>query len=346
MDNDLKLIVLESHKELGDKVNEYLKELRDSKEDFILPIKIDRFNNGEGKVSILETVREKDIYILSDVGNYNITYNMHGFTNHKGPDEHYQDIKRVISAMSGHASKVNVIMPLLYQSRQHKRKSRESLDCAVALRELERLNVNNIITYDVHDPSICNAIPYTSFNNVYPTKQILESLMNDYPDIENMLVISPDMGALERARYYADLLRCDVGAFYKRRDLTKVVNGKNPIIEHAYIGSEVEGKNIIIVDDMISSGSSMLEVCEMLKQKGANHIYLATTFALFTEGTEIFEKAYKDGLFDKIYSTNASFIPQEIIESDWFKLVDISFVLASIINSLHNRKSLHEFLSK
>ena len=340
MDNDLKLIVLESHKELGDKVNEY------PKEDFILPIKIDRFNNGEGKVSILETVREKDIYILSDVGNYNITYNMHGFTNHKGPDEHYQDIKRVISAMSGHASKVNVIMPLLYQSRQHKRKSRESLDCAVALRELERLNVNNIITYDVHDPSICNAIPYTSFNNVYPTKQILESLMNDYPDIENMLVISPDMGALERARYYADLLRCDVGAFYKRRDLTKVVNGKNPIIEHAYIGSEVEGKNIIIVDDMISSGSSMLEVCEMLKQKGANHIYLATTFALFTEGTEIFEKAYKDGLFDKIYSTNASFIPQEIIESDWFKLVDISFVLASIINSLHNRKSLHEFLSK
>lgn len=346
MDNDLKLIVLESHKELGDKVNEYLKELRGSKEDFILPIKIDRFNNGEGKVSILETVREKDIYILSDVGNYNITYNMRGFTNHKGPDEHYQDIKRVISAMSGHASKVNVIMPLLYQSRQHKRKSRESLDCAVALRELERLNVNNIITYDVHDPSICNAIPYTSFNNVYPTKQILESLMNDYPDIENMLVISPDMGALERARYYADLLRCDVGAFYKRRDLTKVVNGKNPIIEHAYIGSEVEGKNIIIVDDMISSGSSMLEVCEMLKQKGANHIYLATTFALFTEGTEIFEKAYKDGLFDKIYSTNASFIPQEIIESDWFKLVDISFVLASIINSLHNRKSLHEFLSK
>lgn len=346
MDNELKLIVLESHKELGSKINEYLKELRSSKEDFILPIKIDRFNNGEGKVSIKETVREKDIFILADVGNYNITYNMHGYTNHMGPDEHYQDIKRVISAMSGHASKINVIMPLLYQSRQHKRKSRESLDCAVALRELEKLKVNNIITYDVHDPSICNAIPYTSFNNVYPTKQILESLMNEYADIENMLVISPDMGAIERARYYADLLRCDVGAFYKRRDLTKVVNGKNPIIEHAYIGSSVEGKNIIVVDDMISSGSSMLEVCEMLKERGAKNIYLAATFALFTEGTEIFQKAYEKGLFNKIYSTNASFIPQNIIESEWFELADISFTLAQIINDLHNKKSLHKYLSK
>ncbi|MCI8330996.1 MAG: ribose-phosphate diphosphokinase [Bacilli bacterium] len=293
-----------------------------------------------------ETVREKDIFILADVGNYNITYNMHGYTNYMGPDEHYQDIKRVISAMSGHASKINVIMPLLYQSRQHKRKSRESLDCAVALRELEKLKVNNIITYDVHDPSICNAIPYTSFNNVYPTKQILESLMNEYPDIENMLVISPNMGAIERARYYADLLRCDVGAFYKRRDLTKVVNGKNPIIEHAYIGSSVEGKNIIVVDDMISSGSSMLEVCEMLKERGAKNIYLAATFALFTEGTEIFQKAYEKGLFNKIYSTNASFIPQNIIESEWFELADISFTLAQIINDLHNKKSLHKYLSK
>lgn len=346
MDNELKLIVLESHKELGSKINEYLKEIRGEKEDFILPIKVDRFNNGEGKVSIKETVREKDIYILADVGNYNITYTMHGYTNHMGPDEHYQDIKRVISAMSGHASKINVIMPLLYQSRQHKRKSRESLDCAVALRELERLRVNNIITYDVHDPSICNAIPYTSFNNVYPTKQILESLYSDYPDIDNMLVISPDMGAIERARYYADLLRCDVGAFYKRRDLTKVVNGKNPIIEHAYIGSSVEGKNIIVVDDMIASGSSMLEVCEMLKERGANHVYLAATFALFTEGTKLFEDAYERGLFDKIYSTNASYIPQEITECEWFKVVDISLILAHIINDLHSKKSLSKYLSK
>lgn len=346
MSEDLSLIVLESHKELGEKINEYLKELRHTTRDFILPITESRFSNGEGKICINSSVREKDIYILSDVGNYNITYNMHGFENHMSPDEHYQNIKRVISAMSGHASKINVIMPLLYESRQHKRKGRESLDCAIALRELEKLGVNNILTFDAHDASICNAIPYTSFNNVYPTNQILDQIENDYPNIENMLVISPDLGAIERARYYADILRCDVGAFYKRRDRSRVVNGKNPIIEHTYLGSPVEGKNIIVVDDMISSGTSMLEVCEMLKERGANNVYLASTFALFTEGTKMFEEAYENGLFTKIYSTNASYIPKNILESDWFQVVDISHVLANIINDLHDKKSLHKYLSK
>ena len=346
MKEDLGLIVLDSHKVLGEKINENINKMRGTDTSYLIPLSNDRFNNGEGKITIKGSVREKDIYIIADVGNYNMTYNMHGLINHYSPDEHYQDIKRVISAMSGHAKRVNVIMPLLYQSRQHKRKGRESLDCAVALRELESLGVNNIITIDAHDASICNAIPNTSFNNFYPTKLILDRIKEDIgSEINNCIIISPDMGATLRARYYADILKCDMGVFYKRRDLSKVVNGKNPIIEHAYMGPLVKDKNVIVVDDMIASGSSMLEVSEMLKEKKANKVYLISSFALFTEGIDSFTNAFKKGYFDKVYSTNASYIPDDITNEDWFTLVDTSNLLANVINDLNNKESLERYFN-
>ena len=255
------------------------------------------------------------------------------------PDEHFEDIKRVISATSGHASKINVVMPLLYQSRQHKRRGNESLDCAIALQELERIGVNNIITFDAHDPSICNAIPRLPFENFYPTHTILESLI-DYEDIKDILVISPDMGAMERARYYADMLGCDVGVFYKRRDLSKVLNGKNPIVEHMYMGANPEGKDVIIVDDMIASGGSMIEVAEHLKNKGAKNIYLIATFTLFTEGVDKFVEAFDKGLFNKLYTTNLSYIPEKIKELEWFNDVDCSKYLALIINTFNKKDDI------
>ena len=345
MKDDLALIVMDNHKLLGEEINNNINKMRGTDKSYIIPLVNDRFSNGEGKITIKGSVREKDIYIIADVGNYSLTYNMHGLVNHVSPDEHYQDIKRVISAMSGHARRVNVIMPLLYQSRQHKRKGRESLDCAVALRELESLGVNNIITIDAHDASICNSVPNTSFNNFYPTKLILEKVKEDIDDINDVVVISPDMGATERTRYYADSLKCDMGVFYKRRDLTKVVNGKNPIIEHAYMGPQVEGKTIIIVDDMIASGSSILEVSERLKEKGAKKVYMIATFALFTEGVKCFKEAYNNGMFDCVYSTNASYIPSEISDEDWFTLVDTSDLLANIINDLNNGDSLERYFN-
>ena len=250
--------------------------------------------------------------------------------------EHFEDIKRVIAATSGHASKINVVMPLLYQSRQHKRRGNESLDCAISLQELERIGVDNIITFDAHDPSICNAIPRLPFENFYPTHTILEELIQK-EDVKDLLVISPDMGAMERARYYADMLNCDVGVFYKRRDLSKVVNGKNPIVEHMYMGADVKNKDVLVVDDMIASGGSMIEVCEHLREKGARNIYLIATFALFTEGVEKFVDAYNKGLFNKLYSTNLSYVPDEIKNNNWYVDVDCSRYLAIIIDTINKK---------
>ncbi len=336
---DLKLIVLDNIEDFGNKTNACLRELNKNDKSYIIPIKRDRFSNGEGKIKINGTVRGKDIYILSDVGNYNITYDMHGFTHHMAPDEHFQDIKRVISAISGYASKITLIMPLLYESRQHKRKGKESLDCAIALKELEALGVNHIVTFDAHDPNVANAIPNLPFENFYVAHDILNKLV-EKEDINNLLVISPDMGAMERARYYAEILHCDVGVFYKRRDLTKVINGKNPIVEHVYLGSDVKGKDIIVVDDMIASGSSMLEVADYLKQHGANRVYLVSTFALLTEGPKKFIEGYNNGLFDKLYSTNLSYVPDLIKNEPWYEEVDCSVRLANIINTLHKKESL------
>lgn len=336
---DLKLIVLDNIEEFGKKTDEMLSKLNNSKDSYIIPIKRDRFSNGEGKIKINGTVRDKEIYILSDIGNYNITYDMHGFTHHMAPDEHFQDIKRVISAISGYASKITLIIPLLYESRQHKRKGKESLDCAIALKELETLGVNHIVTFDVHDPNVANAIPNLPFENFYVAHDILNSLVEN-EKIDNLLVVSPDMGAMERARYYAEILNCDVGVFYKRRDLTKVVNGKNPIVEHVYLGTDIKDKDIIVVDDMIASGSSMIEVSKYLKEKGANKVYLVSTFALLTEGPSIFINGYKKGLFDKLYSTNLSYVPELIKNEPWYEEIDCSKRLANIINTLHKKESL------
>lgn len=342
MNNDLRLIVMDNISELGDKVKKHLNDMNNNNEDYIIKIINDRFNNGEGKVTIKDSVREKDLYIISDVGNYSITYKLHGHDTYMSPDEHFQDIKRVISATSGHAYKITVIMPLLYQSRQHKRKGRESLDCALALQELERLGVNNIITVDAHDPNIVNAIPNIAFDNFYPTSFILDDLLEEMDD-DNLIVISPDIGAMERARYYADKLKCDVGLFYKRRDLTKVINGKNPIVEHAYMGSSIDGRDAIVVDDMISSGASMLEVAKLLKEKGAKNVYLVSSFALFTEGVECFAKAYKEGHFVKLFTTNLSFVPENIKKEPWYHEVDLSILIAQIINTLNKKESLEKY---
>lgn len=341
MNSNLKLVVLPNAKLLGKKVDENLKEINNSDSTYIVPITSDRFSNGEGKVKIEETVRDKDLYILSDIGNYSINYDFHGMKHFMAPDEHFQDIKRIISATSGHASKINVIMPMLYQSRQHKRKGRESLDCALALQELERIGVSNIITFDAHDPNVVNAVPNLSFDNFYPTNIIIDAL-EENEHIDNMIVVSPDMGAMERARYYAGMLGCDVGLFYKRRDLTKVVNGKNPIVEHVYLGSDVKDKNILIVDDMISSGTSMIESAQNLKNRGAKKIYLVATFALFTEGIEKFNEAYNEGIFTKLYVTNLSYVPEEIKSKEWYTEVDCSILLARIINKLNKKESIAE----
>lgn len=337
--SDLKIVCMDNILDIGKKVDSYLKEKNKVSSSYLMNIKRDRFNNGEGKFTILESIRDKDVFILSDVGNYGVTYKMHDIDVPMGPDEHFQDIKRCISAMSGYARRIVLVMPLLYQSRQDKRNGRESLDCAMALQELERLGVDHIVTIDAHDENVCNAIPNIPFENFFPANIVLEELIEN-EDISNLLVISPDVGAMQRARFYADMLRVNVGLFYKRRDLTKIVNGKNPIIEHAYLGSSVEGKTCIVVDDMIASGSSMIEVGQKLKELGAKKVYFITTFSLFTSGVKVFNDAYKNNIFEKLYTTNLSYIPDEYKKEEWLKIVDCSKRIAEIIDRIHNSKSL------
>ncbi len=338
MKPNLKLIILDNFKNVGEKVDKELQKFNKNKDSYSVKISNSRFSNGEGKVKLEETVRHQDLYILCDVGNYSMSYEMHGFTHYISPDEHFQDVKRVISATSGRSEHITLIMPLLYQSRQHKRKGRESLDCALALQELENLGVNCIVTFDTHDPNVSNAIPNLPFENFYPTHIILEDLIEE--ELDNLLVVSPDMGAMERSRYYAELLGCDVGVFYKRRDLSRVVNGKNPIVDHVYMGTDVKDKNIIVVDDMIASGSSMIEVATELKKRGANKIFLVATFSLFTEGIELFKEAYENKLFDKLYSTNLSYVREDVRNSSWYHEVDCSNFIAKVIHTLHKGESI------
>lgn len=337
----MKLITLDNFKEVSEKIDLKLQRMNNSKESYLTHISNSRFSNGEGKVKLESSIGNEDLYILCDVGNYNISYQMHGMEHHMSPDEHFQDIKRVISAISGRSENITLIMPLLYQSRQHKRKGRESLDCALALQEIENLGVDNIVTFDAHDPNVSNAIPNLPFENFYPTHIILEDFIK-HENIENLLVVSPDMGAMERSRYYAEMLNCDVGVFYKRRDLSKVINGKNPIVEHVYLGTDVKDKNIIIVDDMIASGTSMIEVARDLKERGAKNIYFIATFSLFTEGIEKFVEAYNQGLFTKLYSTNLSYVPERIKKYDWYFDVDCSKFIAKIINTLHHKECIEK----
>lgn len=348
VEKDLALLVLDNCKEFGLKVEENLLKIRKEKDKkYIAKLSACRFSNGEGKITIDESIRNKEIYILCDVGNYSITYKSRGKDHEMMPDEHFQDIKRIISATCGHASKITVIMPLLYQSRQHRRKCRESLDCAISLQELEKLGVKNIITFDAHDPNVINATPSLSFDNFYPSNTIIKEMANNDSKIfENAIVVSPDFGAMERARYYAEIIGSDVGVFYKRRDLSRVVNGKNPIVAHTYMGSDVKGKNALIVDDMIASGGSVIEVAQKLREMGANKICITCTFALFTEGFEKFIKAKEDGLFDFLYTTNLSYIPKEIKQYDWFYDVDMSHMVAEIIDSMDKKEPLTKYFNR
>ena len=340
--NDLALLVLDNCKEFGEKVEQNLLKIRnETNKKYIAELDASRFSNGEGKVKIKDSVRDKEIYILCDIGNYGVTYKCHGKDHEMMPDEHFQDIKRVISATCGHSAKMTVVMPLLYQARQHRRKGRESLDCAIALQELERLGVKSIMTFDAHDPNVINATPSLSFDNFYPSGTIIEEMASNDPTIfENAIVISPDFGAMERARYYAEIIGCDVGVFYKRRDLSKLINGKNPVVAHTYMGSDVKGKNVIVVDDMIASGESVLDIALELKKRNAKNVYVATTFAFFTEGLEKFNKYYNDGIISRVYSTNLTYAPQELLDSEWFMSVDLSDFLSKIINRLNKGKSI------
>ena len=341
--DNLRIIVLDNALELGNKVNDNLKKIRKTKKDYIISFTNSRFNNGEGKIKIDEAINDKDLYIISDVGNYGLTYKIHGCEHIVSPDEHFQDIKRVISATNGNASKITVIMPLLYQSRQHRRNLRESLDCAIALQELESLGVNSIITFDVHDANVGNAIPKLPFENIYPTNVIIKDLIKNEKILnEGMIIISPDFGAMERAKYYAEILKSNVGVFYKRRDLTKVVNGKNPIVEHMYIGESVVNKNIIIVDDMIASGNSIIDTARKLKEMGAKKIFIVATFVLLTAGEKNLIDAYNNNLFEKLYTTNLSYIPDKIKNNEWINVVDCSNQLANIINNLNLGDSIEE----
>lgn len=346
--NDLSLLVLDNCKEFGEKVEQNLLKIRnENNKKYIAKLDASRFSNGEGKVIIKDSVRDKEIYILCDIGNYGVTYKCHGKDHEMMPDEHFQDIKRVISATCGHSTKVTVVMPLLYQARQHRRKGRESLDCAIALQELERLGVNSIVTFDAHDPNVINATPNLSFDNFYPSGTIIEEMAKNNPTIfENSIVISPDFGAMERARYYAEIIGCDVGVFYKRRDLSKLINGKNPVVAHTYMGSDVKGKNVVIVDDMIASGGSVIEVSQKLREMGANKICITCSFALFTEGFDKFLSAHDEGLFDSLYTTNLSYIPAEFSNHDWFHSVDMSYFVAQIINSMDKKEPLTQYFNR
>ncbi len=371
----LKLLALDSCKELGDRVNEYLVDFRKnvhndikqdpafrgySEENYLIKAACPRFGSGEGKGVLSESVRGKDVFLMVDVCNHSLTYTVNGYENHKSPDDHYQDLKRMIAAIAGKAHRINVIMPFLYEGRQHKRSGRESLDCAYALKELSEMGVSNFITFDAHDPRVQNATPLKGFDNFTPPYQFIRSLLRYEKDLiidkEHMIVISPDEGALDRAVYFSSVLGVDTGMFYKRRDYSKVVNGKNPIVAHEFLGDNIEGKDVIIIDDMIASGGSMIDTAKQLKAMKAKRVFVCCTFGLFTEGLAAFDEAYANGVFDRVVCTNLTYLPPEILERDYFVTADMSKFLASIVdfmnhdismgNVLTPTEKIHEVLAK
>ncbi|NCA99173.1 MAG: ribose-phosphate pyrophosphokinase [Clostridia bacterium] len=341
---------------LGRRRTEYLEQLPDLgatnpgfiRHDYRIPVNTFRFSSGEGKAVIGNTVRGHDLFILVDVMNFSCTYKMHGLINHMSPDDHYQDLKRTILAISGKARRINVIMPFLYESRQHKRNSRESLDCAYMLEELYSLGVENIITFDAHDDRVANAIPTSGFESIPSAYQIIKSLVNTTPDLhicgDTMMVVSPDEGGISRAMYYASMLGVPLGTFYKRRDYTQVVNGRNPIIAHEFLGDTVEGMDIIVVDDMISSGDSMLDIARELKSRKANRIFCATTFGLFTDGLEHFNQAYEQGLITKVFATNLIYRRPELLAAPWFQDVNMAKFTALLIDAINHDASLSKLV--
>lgn len=318
------------------------------RESYLINTSIARFGSGEGKAVINDTIRGYDLYIIADCFNYSVTYNMYGMDVPKSPDDHFSDLKRVISAASSKAKRINVIMPMLYEGRQHKRSSRESLDCAMALQELTSLGVENIITFDAHDQRVQNSIPHKSFENVMPTYQMIKALVNSVEDLSvdpnHLMVISPDEGAMHRCIYFATQLGVNLGMFYKRRDYTRVVNGRNPIVAHQYLGESVEGKDIIIVDDMISSGESMLEVARKLKELKAKRIFVCTAFGLFCNGLEIFDKAHEEGVFEKVFTTNGVYQSPALLSRDWYQSVELSKYLAYFLDTINHDLSVSSLL--
>ena len=346
--DNLGIIILKGFQDRAESLNRELCKATGKEKNYIIEIDNPRFSNGESKVQIKQSVRNKDIFIIADVGNYACTYQMYGHENRLSPDDHYLDIVRTISAIGGKAKRITLIMPLMYSSRQHRRKGRESLDCAMALRYFEYLGVNNIITFDLHDPEMQNTIPTGSFDSIFPISSILKTIIADKKDEiskEQMVVISPDTGAMERSRQYASTLNLDLGMCYKRRDYTKIVNGKNPIIQHEYIGPDVSGKNILIIDDMLSSGESVVDIARMMKERGCKNIYSVTTFAFFTNGIELFDKLHKEGLISKVYATNASYLNEELKSKDWFVEVDVTDFIAKVIHVINAEKSLGSVIS-
>ena len=359
----LGMIALPSCRELGNKVDDYLVKWRKERENehkntlsfagyqrdtFMVEHSLPRFGSGEGKGVILESVRGDDLYLMVDVCNYSLTYTVAGHENHMSPDDHYQDLKRIIAAVEGKAKRITVIMPFLYESRQHKRTARESLDCALALQELISMGVDNIITFDAHDPRVQNAIPLHGFETVQPAYQFIKGLLRNVEglkvDADHMMVISPDEGGMGRAIYIANVLGLDMGMFYKRRDYTRIVNGRNPIIAHEFLGTDVEGKDMIIIDDMISSGESVLEVAAGLKVRKANRIFVFATFGLFTNGLDKFDSAYEEGLITKVLTTNVIYQSPELLQRDWYISCDMSKYIAYIIDTLNHDQSISDLL--
>ena len=351
----MKLVAMESCKDLGQKVNDYLVSFRKDtineitnsplyanykSNSYLVDCSCPRFGSGEAKGILKETIRGTDLFIMTDVCNYSLTYSVNGHLNHMSPDDHYQDLKRIISAATGKAHRINVIMPFLYESRQHKRTKRESLDCALALEELTAMGVENIITFDAHDPRVQNAIPLSGFDSFDPPYQFMKALFKAVPDLivdkEHLMIISPDEGAMHRAVYFSNVLGVDMGMFYKRRDYSTIVNGKNPIVAHEFLGDDVTGKDVIIVDDMISSGESMLDVAKKLKERGAGRVFVCTTFGLFTEGFDKFDDYYEKGYITKVITTNLTYLPSIVNEKPYFVTADMSKFLALIIDSLNH----------
>ena len=360
----LGIISLDGCKSLGEKVDSYLVKWRRERESehkdslafagyqrdtYLLDTKVPRFGSGEAKGMILESVRGDDLYLLVDVLNYSMTYSLCGHENHMSPDDHYQDLKRIIAAVGGKARRITVIMPFLYESRQHKRTTRESLDCALALQELVSMGVDNIITFDAHDPRVQNAIPLHGFETVQPAYQFIKGLLRNVKDLqidtEHMMVISPDEGGMKRAIYIANVLGLDMGMFYKRRDYTRVENGRNPIVAHEFLGTSVEGKNMIIIDDMISSGESVLEVAAALKERKANKIFVFSTFGLFTSGLERFDAAYEQGVIDRVLTTNLIYQTPELLKREWYINCDMSKYIAYLIDTLNHDSSISDLLN-
>lgn len=359
----LKIIALNSAEKLGRNVNDYLVTFRRNmrktvhddpafrgyiENNYLVDASCPRFGSGEGKGELHESVRGTDLYLLVDVCNHSLTYSLNGYTNHMSPDDHYQDLKRMIAAVEGKAKRINVIMPFLYEGRQHKRSGRESLDCAYALTELAEMGVTNFITFDAHDPRVQNATPLCGFDNFTPPYQFMRALLDNVPDLiidkDHMMVISPDEGGMGRAIYIANVLGLDMGMFYKRRDYTRVVNGRNPIVAHEFLGTSVEGKDMIIIDDMISSGESVLEVASALKQRGARKIFICTTFGLFTSGMEKFDKAYACGNINRVLTTNLIYQPEELLKREWYVNCDMSKYVAYLIDTLNHDTSISDLL--